>query len=779
MGAKSIAKARYIVAKLEELRSENDLVRFEFYTPILCFLAARSLDKNSRDLDYADLYGAYSQVKQFMLRCLARIESVQPGFKISDEIYSPDLDNKQMLMPFKLLRDEMWVDEDLPLAIFVEVIENLRPAYRQLDGVPLTEPLLAHLLAFAVAPDPGGVVWDLAAGLGSTFIRFDDILIKECRERKGELHYRGIECDPRLVLLGNLNMVVRNLSGYIQFGDSFQAAEAHSLDYIVCDPPFQSLLNPSRIDHVTRGKENSSFSWLRLICGALSSTGRGAIVLPLSQCDSIAGREDRAELLQLGILEAVIALPREFHIPSTVPVALWVLNKSKASESDNNVLFVDARQAVQHVRRSNRVPPDVSEIISIIFEYRASGFNSKLNGKTLRGFSSYYVRTMAEILAADWSLNPIKHIPMGSVDNFAPEVDTSSIEAMIYSGESDGCGYIIGDNGAGKSLALAKLARRAAEEKYFDDVFAIACGAVDRFVYAPFGRKNSQGYIYAGSRTVSNGAHINTSTTHLTRLVVELSTNDKKCTLFQDILGSIGFSNAMYLLSGEQRQRQKRLISTLSPGALKGMVYGKANTWVLGLERSGGAVVQFDELSSGEQNVLMLIAKVLHLMRDNAIFFIDEPEISLHVSWQQILPHLLLKVLHGCRSKIVIATHSPVLFNSASNFHSHLFIIKDFVIAPKPRTNSEGIEATAFHVFHTPTNNSHVVHEKCAEVIARFVREPDNVDVLDVLSEMKATIISSRQYPLDNKIFDRDIRLIEKTKLAIADIVSQIEKSEG
>jgi predicted ATPase len=65
-----------------------------------------------------------------------------------------------------------------------------------------------------------------------------------------------------------------------------------------------------------------------------------------------------------------------------------------------------------------------------------------------------------------------------------------------------------------------------------------------------------------------------------------------------------------------------------------------------------------DQLSSGEQELLILFCEVISALRPDTILFIDEPELSLNVTWQRTLLNSLLKCASGSTVQFVIATHS-------------------------------------------------------------------------------------------------------------------------
>lgn len=72
-----------------------------------------------------------------------------------------------------------------------------------------------------------------------------------------------------------------------------------------------------------------------------------------------------------------------------------------------------------------------------------------------------------------------------------------------------------------------------------------------------------------------------------------------------------------------------------------------------------GERISMYELSSGEKQILYIMLKVLLQERKDYIMFLDEPEISLHVDWQEVLIDKILELNPNCQ--IIISTHSPSL----------------------------------------------------------------------------------------------------------------------
>ncbi len=69
--------------------------------------------------------------------------------------------------------------------------------------------------------------------------------------------------------------------------------------------------------------------------------------------------------------------------------------------------------------------------------------------------------------------------------------------------------------------------------------------------------------------------------------------------------------------------------------------------------------VSLDMLSSGEKNVICLFLELIFLTSENSVFFIDEPETSLHVEWQKQLVPAIMEICNEYNYQAIIATHSP------------------------------------------------------------------------------------------------------------------------
>jgi len=77
--------------------------------------------------------------------------------------------------------------------------------------------------------------------------------------------------------------------------------------------------------------------------------------------------------------------------------------------------------------------------------------------------------------------------------------------------------------------------------------------------------------------------------------------------------------------------------------------------------------IDFETLSSGERQFLLLLCNTITVSDKATIFIIDEPEISLNVKWQRKLLNTLLNFTKDKFVQFIIATHSIEIINSHKN----------------------------------------------------------------------------------------------------------------
>ena len=133
------------------------------------------------------------------------------------------------------------------------------------------------------------------------------------------------------------------------------------------------------------------------------------------------------------------------------------------------------------------------------------------------------------------------------------------------------------------------------------------------------------------------------------------------------------------------------------------------------LFKKGNKPFSFSDASSGEANILCTLIALIPLVEDNSCILIDEPEISLHPSWQYRYIDLLSKIFDnfkGCH--IIIASHSHFMVSDLPTNNSSVVILK----RENGRILSELLEENTFgwsaedillNVFGMPTTRNYYI----------------------------------------------------------------------
>ncbi|MCQ2078443.1 MAG: ATP-binding protein [archaeon] len=80
------------------------------------------------------------------------------------------------------------------------------------------------------------------------------------------------------------------------------------------------------------------------------------------------------------------------------------------------------------------------------------------------------------------------------------------------------------------------------------------------------------------------------------------------------------------------------------------------------MDRSG-TIIPLNRSSSGEKQILIMFYLLLFKASPGSLVVIDEPEVSLHVSWQQQLGKFISDIARVRELKVIISTHAPAVIH--------------------------------------------------------------------------------------------------------------------
>lgn len=224
-------------------------------------------------------------------------------------------------------------------------------------------------------------------------------------------------------------------------------------------------------------------------------------------------------------------------------------------------------------------------------------------------------------------------------------------------------------------------------------------------------------------------------------------------------------------------------VKPLSEALLHGSAL--ANGMTLALSRQNDhSLIKFSALSSGEQQILLLFSKMVAGAGTSDVLLIDEPEISLHVRWQQLLPTCFSLIAQELSTQLIIATHSPTLISNAQDNISHCFLAKNQQLFPIPPEKRHSVETILLEGFETYTPHNREIAERCAALVAKTIRainrdQNSNTELQQALLnelENMNTIMEKSGNPQDKRYIS-DQQLIIKARDAIIETFQFAQKA--
>ncbi|QYZ72275.1 AAA family ATPase [Neotabrizicola shimadae] len=184
-------------------------------------------------------------------------------------------------------------------------------------------------------------------------------------------------------------------------------------------------------------------------------------------------------------------------------------------------------------------------------------------------------------------------------------------------------------------------------------------------------------------------------------------------------------------------------------------------------------VIEMRLASSGQ---LALISSLLFLITEagrGAIILVDEPENSLHPSWQREYVDKLMAAMAYRNATLIVATHAPLVVTGALSDAPNkvsVFRVRDgrparLEIDASAAPNS--IEEILWEAFGVVTPANHFVSEEIVRAISRFEKdETGKEEVLQLIGALEERSFDDQQH----RFFEAVRKLVDKVERAKAGI---------
>jgi type I restriction enzyme M protein len=304
------------------------------------------------------------------------------------------------------------------------------------------------VMARIMDPEPGMDIYDPCCGSAGLLIKcqlvLDEKLHAEKKSKAAPIKLYGQENEAGTWAMANMNMIIHDMEGDIQIGDTFrkpkfrQSNRLQTFDRVVANPMWNQTefkekdYDADELDRFPKGAgypgSKADWGWVQHILASLNRAGRGAVVLDTGAASRGSGtansnkeKDVRRWFVEQDLIEGVIYLPENLFYNTNAPGIIIVLNKSKPKERQNKLLLLNASHEFVKGDPKNYLPEDsITRIAHTFAAWRDSAKYSR-------------IVTSEEIAKNDFNISPSRYIHTGQSEDHRPIIeivdDLAALEA--------------------------------------------------------------------------------------------------------------------------------------------------------------------------------------------------------------------------------------------------------------------------------------------------------------------------------------------------------------
>ncbi|MBW4661839.1 MAG: type I restriction-modification system subunit M [Drouetiella hepatica Uher 2000/2452] len=351
-----------------------------------------------------------------------------------------DLDDDRLSNLIEKISEKRLGLEDVEADIIGRSYEYLIRKFAENSGQKAGEfytPLEVGLvMAKIMQPEPGMEIFDPCCGSAGLLIKcqleLEGRMQLAGKEQYAPLLLYGQEYTPNTWAMANMNMIIHDLQGEIEIGDSFrkpkfrQVGGVRQFDRVVANPMWNQdwfTETDYDADELNRfpkeagfpGKSSADWGWVQHIAASLNGTGRAAVVLDTGAASRGSGnagtskeKDVRKYFVEQDWIEGVIYLPENLFYNTSAPGILLFLNRDKPQAQKDKLLLINASLVFEKGDPKNFIPDvGIERIARTFVEWREE-----------EKFCQIVDR--AEIRKNDYNISPSRYIHTREEEDFRP-----------------------------------------------------------------------------------------------------------------------------------------------------------------------------------------------------------------------------------------------------------------------------------------------------------------------------------------------------------------------
>jgi type I restriction enzyme M protein len=330
------------------------------------------------------------------------------------------------------------VEPDIIGRSYEYLIRKFAEGGGQSAGEFYTPTEVGFLMARIIDPEPGMTIYDPCCGSAGLLIKCQIVLeekLEEIGTRNAEsLKLYGQEYTAGTWAMANMNMIIHNMEGSIEIGDSFknpkfrEANRIRTFDRVVANPMWnqdwfkEADYDADELDRFPLGAgypgSKADWGWVQVINASLNARGRAAIVLDTGAASRGSGnagsnkeRDVRKYFVERDLVEGVIYLPENLFYNTSAPGIILFLNRNKPAEQRDKLFLLNASKEFTKGNPKNFLAESAVTRIANVFK----------NWQEEDQFSRIVSRE--EIAKNDFNISPSRYIHTGAEEEYRPIVE--------------------------------------------------------------------------------------------------------------------------------------------------------------------------------------------------------------------------------------------------------------------------------------------------------------------------------------------------------------------
>jgi type I restriction enzyme M protein len=325
------------------------------------------------------------------------------------------------------------VEGDIIGKSYQYLIRKFAEGSGQSAGEFYTPDAVGTIMAMIIDPEPGMEAYDPTCGSASLLIRCEMATAEKMRRAKvkqyASLKLYGQEYIATTWAMANMNMIIHDLEGTIEIGDTFKSPKfliknkLRTFDRVVANPMWnQNWFVEKDYDADEFGRfpngagypgSRADWGWVQHILASLNETGRAAIVLDTGAASRGSGSGNRDKEKQIrkwfvdnDLIEGVIYLPENLFYNTTSPGIILFLNKAKLSQQKNKMFLLNAGNEFEKGDPKNYITDKgITHIVETFKTWREEQKFSRIVNKE-------------EIVKNDYNISPSRYVHKGEGEDY-------------------------------------------------------------------------------------------------------------------------------------------------------------------------------------------------------------------------------------------------------------------------------------------------------------------------------------------------------------------------